>query len=65
MNQDTFEGKWKQLAGKVKTAWGELTDDDVAKVNGNAQRLSGILQERYGRSKEEADKEIDDFMNRY
>ncbi|HEY9279560.1 MAG TPA: CsbD family protein [Eoetvoesiella sp.] len=65
MNQDTFEGKWKQLAGKAKVAWGELTDDDLAKVEGNAEKLSGIIQERYGRTKEQAEKEIDDFISRY
>ena len=65
MNEDTFKGKWNQLAGKVKSAWGDLTDDEITKVEGDSQRLSGLIQERYGRTKEQADKEIDDFVRRY
>lgn len=64
MNNDIFEGQWKQLSGKVKTAWGELTDDDVTKVDGNIQKLSGLIQEKYGRTKEQAEKEIQDFCDR-
>jgi len=64
MNKDTFEGQWKQLAGKAKTAWGELTDDELTRVNGNAERLAGLIQEKYGRSREEAEKEVNDFFDR-
>ncbi len=61
MNQDIFEGKWKEMKGQVKEWWGELTDDDLEKVEGKADRLVGLLQQKYGYSKEEAEKE---FNNR-
>ncbi len=64
MNKDTLEGQWKQLAGKAKAAWGDLTDDDLAKVNGNAERLAGLLQEKYGRTREEADREVKAFFDK-
>lgn len=54
MNSDIFEGKWKQLKGKVKTQWGKLTDDDIEVAGGHSQYLAGKLQERYGISKEKA-----------
>ena len=59
MNQDVWEGRWKQVKGKVKAAWGELTDDEIDKTEGNSDQLAGLLQERYGLSKEEAKKQID------
>ncbi len=59
MNWDRIEGNWKQFAGKVKENWGNLTDDDIARVNGSREQLEGILQERYGYAKDKAKAEID------
>ena len=59
MNWDTIEGNWKQMAGKVKQQWGNLTDDDLAKVSGKREELEGVLQTRYGYSKEQVKKELD------
>ena len=59
MNADIFEGKWKQLRGRVKQAWGDLTDDDLAKIDGSYDRFVGVLQEKYGYTKEEAQRTID------
>jgi uncharacterized protein YjbJ (UPF0337 family) len=59
MNADVFQGKWKQLRGRAKQAWGDLTDDDLAKIDGSYDRFVGVLQEKYGYTKEEAQKKID------
>jgi uncharacterized protein YjbJ (UPF0337 family) len=48
MSQEVFKGQWKQLKGKLKEWWGDLTDDDVNRIDGNQERLIGALQERYG-----------------
>lgn len=64
MNKDVFKGKWEQWKGQAKTKWGELTDDDLLQVQGDAQRLAGLLQERYGHTKERAQQEIQDFYDR-
>lgn len=61
MNQDRIKGQWKQLAGKIKTQWGKLTDDDLKVTEGNAEYLTGKVQERYGVAKDEAQKQVDDF----
>jgi uncharacterized protein YjbJ (UPF0337 family) len=58
MNQDIFEGKWKEMRGQVKEWWGELTDDDLQQMDGKADQLIGALQKRYGYTKEEAEKEL-------
>jgi uncharacterized protein YjbJ (UPF0337 family) len=59
VNADVFRGQWKQLRGRAKQAWGDLTDDDLAKVDGSYDRLVGVLQEKYGYGKEEAQRKID------
>jgi len=62
MNWDQVEGKWKQLKGSVRKQWGDLTDDDLAKINGNREKFVGVLQERYGIVKEEAQKRADEWV---
>ena len=61
MNQDRIAGQWKQLTGKIKAQWGKLTDDDLTRAEGDAEYLSGRVQERYGIAKDEADRQIKDF----
>ena len=61
MNWDRIEGDWKQISGKVKQQWGKLTDDDVTKLNGKREELEGALQARYGYTKDQVKKEIDDW----
>jgi len=62
MNWDQIAGSWKQAAGKVKEKWGKLTDDDLTVVAGRRDQLSGLLQNRYGMAKEQAEKELDQFV---
>ena len=57
MNKDQLKGKWKQISGEAKRKWGKLTDDDLARAEGDTQKLAGIVQERYGIAREEADKQ--------
>jgi uncharacterized protein YjbJ (UPF0337 family) len=59
MNRDTFKGQWMQLKGQLRRQWGKLTDDEVDQIQGNAEILFGKLQERYGYSREEAERELD------
>ena len=64
MNKDQLQGKWLQIKGAVKAQWGKLTDDDLDQVNGNLERLDGLVQERYGYARERAAKEVEDFRRR-
>ena len=65
MDKDIFLGKWKQLKGEVKKQWGKLTDDDLASAEGDQDKLLGVLQEKYGYSKDQARKELDRFLNEH
>lgn len=64
MNKDTIEGNWKQLKGKVQQQWGKLTDDDYDVIAGRSTELAGRIQERYGISREEAEKQVKDWEGR-
>lgn len=61
MNFDMFEGKWKQIKGEAQKKWAKLTDDDLDLIDGQNEKIIGLIQERYGKSKEEAEKEFDQF----
>lgn len=64
MNKDTFQGSWKEIKGKVKKEWGKLTDDDITQINGSYDEMEGRIQKAYGCKKEQAKKEITDFLKR-
>jgi uncharacterized protein YjbJ (UPF0337 family) len=65
MNSDVLAGKWKQLKGEIKRQWGYLTDDDLNIAEGHYDKLVGMVQERYGYAREEAKKEVDQFLTNY
>ncbi len=59
MNRDQAKGKWDQLMGRAKKAWGELTDDDFKKAEGSEDKLYGVIQERFGDTKEAIKAKLD------
>uniref|UniRef100_A0A7C3LUK8 CsbD family protein n=1 Tax=Leptospirillum ferriphilum TaxID=178606 RepID=A0A7C3LUK8_9BACT len=61
MNWDIVAGNWSQFKGKVKSQWGKLTDDQLKVINGKRDVLSGKIQEAYGITKDEADKQVKQF----
>ena len=65
MNWDTTKGNWNQFKGKVKEQWGKLTDDDLARIEGQRDQLLGRVQERYGIEKEEAERQVKQFESRH
>lgn len=65
MNSDTLQGKWKQLRGNIKETFGKLTDDDLLQADGNADKMMGALQERYGYTKEKAQTEWSKFAQQH
>jgi uncharacterized protein YjbJ (UPF0337 family) len=64
MDWNRIEGNWKQLKGKIKEQWGNLTDDDLDKIAGKREQLEGKIQERYGLDKDAARKHVDDWSNK-
>jgi uncharacterized protein YjbJ (UPF0337 family) len=64
-NKDVIAGNWKQLKGKAKQQWGKLTDDELDQIEGSSEELAGLVQERYGKSREAARREVDEWARRY
>jgi uncharacterized protein YjbJ (UPF0337 family) len=65
MNWDQIEGKWEQAKGRIKSKWAKLTDDDIQNLDGKRETLVGALQTRYGMLKEDAERQIDDWLDRF
>ena len=64
MNWNRIEGNWQQFKGKVKQQWGKLTDDQLDIVAGKRDQLIGEIQESYGISKAEAEKQLVTWQER-
>lgn len=62
MNWDEIKGDWKTMTGRVRGQWGKLTDNDLMQIDGKREELAGKLQKYYGHSKEDAEKQIDQFL---
>ena len=63
MNWDQIEGKWKQMKGSVREKWGDLTDSDFEQIAGNREKFIGRLQERYGYTRDKAEKELEEWSS--
>jgi len=65
MNRDMLEGKWNQIKGEARKQYGQLTDDDLARIQGNWDTFVGKLQERYGYTREQAENEAESFLEAF
>jgi uncharacterized protein YjbJ (UPF0337 family) len=65
MNHDIFAGHWKQMRGTLKSWWGKLSDDDFEWIEGQKNKLIGLVQEKYGYTRDQAREEVDRRFNEY
>ena len=65
MNQDIFAGQWKQMRDELKSWWGKLADDDFDRIGGQKDKLIGVLQEKYGYAREQAQQEVERRLKAY
>jgi len=64
MNTDILRGRWTQMRGDIRSRWGKLTDDDLMQIQGEAEKMIGKLQERYGYKRDQAERELNEFLNK-
>ena len=64
MNWDMIEGSWKEVKGRVKESWGDLTDDELTEIEGKRDRMVGVLQRKYGLAKMDAEREVDEWADK-
>lgn len=62
MNWDIVEGKWGQFKGSLRQKWGKLTDSDLETIRGEKDKFVGLLQERYGKRRDEVENEVDEWL---
>jgi uncharacterized protein YjbJ (UPF0337 family) len=65
MNEHILAGQWRQMRGAVKSWWGRLTDDDFDRIGGEKDKLIGVIQEKYGRTREQALQEVEQRLSEY
>ncbi len=65
MNWDQIQGQWKEMKGSIQSHWGELTDDEVEEAKGDREALEGKIQQKYGKTKEQARDEVDAFLAKH
>lgn len=65
LNEEQFHGKWNEIKGGIKNLWGRLTDDELEQVKGNITEVSGIVEEKYGETKEEIKMKLEQLMDSF
>ncbi len=65
INKDIILGKWKEIAGEIQNKWGSISENELQKVKGNVTALVGLVQQKFGVSKEEAEKKVEELLAKY
>jgi uncharacterized protein YjbJ (UPF0337 family) len=65
MNEEIIKGKWTEFKGEVLNQWGKLTNDELDKTSGNMVSILGMIQQRYGLKKEEAQEKLSQIASRF
>lgn len=55
ITQQELQGSWNQLKGKIKSKWGQLTDNDLTQGEGNVEQLVGLIQQKTGSARREVE----------
>lgn len=63
-NSGELKGQWKQQVGTAKIAWGKLTEDELLQSEGHIEKLVGLVQERYGIVRSEAEDQVKAFLDK-
>ncbi len=64
MNWDQVQGNWKQFKGQAQQQWSKLSGEDIDRVDGKREELIGRLQEQYGIQRDEAERQVSEWMDR-
>ncbi|MBB87629.1 CsbD family protein [Abyssibacter sp.] len=64
MNENQWEGKWDQMKGKLRQAYGDLSDDELEGAKGDREELVGRIKEKYGDTKESIDQKLDEIASK-
>jgi len=62
MNKNIAGGNWKELKGRIQSAWGKLTDDELETTKGDLTAVAGLIQQKYGKMQEDARQKLNDWF---
>lgn len=65
LNEQQFEGKWTEIKGGIRNLWGKLTDDELEQVKGNLMEVTGLVEAKYGETKEEIRQKLHSLMDSF
>lgn len=65
MNENVSSGKWSEIKGEVRKAWGQLSDDEIEKTKGDPKALGSLIEQRYGHAKEKYGSKLADIFKRF
>ena len=65
LNEDTLKGKWQEVKGEVRKAWGKLTDDELETTKGDMTAIGGLIQQKYGEQKESYSEKLSEILKRF
>lgn len=65
INKDIIQGKWNEIKGQIRKTWGKLTEDEVEQTKGDLTELGGLIQRRYGESKEQYQEKMDSILGSF
>jgi len=60
VNQQTLQGNWNEIKGKLRNKWGQLTNDDLQQAHGNVDQLIGLIQRKTGEARSAVEKFLDE-----
>ncbi len=64
INENVLKGSWKQVKGEMQRLWGNITNDEWDKAQGNATALAGLVRKKYGLSQTEVESKFNDIFSR-
>lgn len=64
MNSDIVKGKWQDVKGEIRNAWGKITDDELESVKGNLTSIAGLIQQRYGEAKDVVSEKLNRILGK-
>ena len=65
MDKNIFQGAWTEFAGEVRKVWGKLTGDELEATKGDVESISGLIQQKYGHSKDEVGAKLTELKDRF
>jgi uncharacterized protein YjbJ (UPF0337 family) len=65
INENTIKGKWLEVKGDIQKAWGKITDDELEKTKGDMKSIGGLIQQKYGESKESTSDKLSEMFKRF